>query len=358
MPAINTRGAMSAQGFGFAAPQGGGGYKYVAQSAFYQTVYAGSTIASAVAGWTALPTGSTYWSTSDTRTFAGIAATGTTIAGATFYSSNNGASWSSSGVYYTFYDYNSITAAGKNNNFAFDPISKNVASCYSAYAYKQGYYQYVAFKTPSTTSVPIQLFVGSYVSQPWQQIIWWPSKGLYLATRSGLGNFYELSSGGTNLGVYSLPTTLGSQRWCIEPSDGSLYFSAGINIYQTSTSDLSSYTFLGTDSYTGSLQAVPIKGIGGYWYKCVAYSLSITIYQSNTTSAPIGWTAVGGIGLPGTPYGKMELTYDPTTGYMYLTTNTFDGYTVVWYTYRTADPTSWPAVWSTNFMSIGINSAP
>ena len=351
---------MSAQGFGFAAPQGGGGYKYVAQSAFYQTVYAGSTIASAVAGWTALPTGGTYWSTSDTRTFAGIAATGTTIAGATFYSSNNGASWSGTGTNYSFVEYNDIPAAGKNNNFAFDPITKNVASIYAAYVYKAGYYQYIAFKTPSAISYPYAQLVGTSVPAKWQQIIWWPLQGIYLATRNNSSYFFRVSSGGTNLGQYLLPSSLplGTQRWCIEPSDGSLYFSSSNNIYQTSTSDLSSYTLLGTNSYTGNNQTVPIKGNGGYWYKGVGSGSSIIVYQSNTTSSPTGWVYAGTISLPGPTYGKMELTYDSTTGYMYCTTNTFDGYTVVWYTYRTTDPTSWASVWSINFMSIGINSAP
>ena len=359
MPAINTRGALSARGFGFGATAAAAGYKWMTQNTSGGNTlnYSNTTL---VPQTGSLSTGSVAWQGTDSRTYAGLVTFGNLIVVPIAFSTDKGVNW----TFISSYNYttgNDYTPAGPSSNVAMHPTTGSFISIFTV-PIKSGYAGYISYRNSSGAG---NTFTSSYTPSiyAWKQAFCWPSKSSFYVLQSSTSQFRWLSTSGTDYGDFTNPAgaTIGNQKLCTSVDGTTLYFSAGANIYSTTSADWSGFTNLGADAYSSQgFQSQPIKGIGGYWWKTYASGGSLVLVRSSTTDGPYGWsyyTIISG-GTFITVYGKQQLYYDSTDGKMYAITNG-NGY-VGKYTqnffaaWRSTDATTWNYLTS-GWMSIARN---
>lgn len=342
MPAINTRGALSARGFGFAAPQGGGGYAYVAQYNYpYNFWYGGPSMASL----TNLYNGNTVPTyLGGMGSMSGIIAAGSVIATPNGYSSNNGVTISQ------FQGNNSYQNTRTNPNTQIDvsSVSKTVVALGSL-AGKGSPYNYAARWTFGSGG-PVYV-VANPTYSPWLQVIYWPRfDQFYLLTTQN--STVQILSG--SVGALTGYTTGAFQVALSQPAcvalNGDLYVAAYVNnyyenIYQVFNSDWSGYSLVGTNYFRVGYSSKPIYA-NGYWWKLYVNAGSLQMMQGS--GGPFGWSPYSYIGLPLTPINKPVLMYDSVSSNFYASVlaqgSTKSGPYYNPYTYRSADASTWTFV--------------
>lgn len=298
MPILNTRGAASANGFGFGTAAGGAGYKYLMlYGTGFNIYYSDTTIGAIVPGTTPfINTGTSYWQGGSPQTIAGVAASGLTIVAGGGRSTNNGATWI---TYAPIVNWPALyqdvrLAGGANGSVALDPISKVGATAYKSYDGKSG-----LWANTIVTNVSSRTYVSSNLFPTC--ITWWPLAGRFFTPFYNSVAVNSITTGSSGA-AYSLPTSNGAQPWCYA-DDGALYWSTwgGPNgsVYKTTDTSLSSTgTFVGNDYYANYIdQTVPVKGSGSNWYKIIRYN------------NVFGFLSNGGSGHP--TFGSSFTTYMP-----------------------------------------------
>lgn len=347
MPAINTRGAMSARGFGFAAPQGSAGYKYLM---LYSTgtyiYYSNTTVAAIVVGSTPyINTGTAYWQGGSPYTPNGVATSGSTIVASTAVSSNNGATWTSFlpvGSWNNYYTSNIYTAGGRNGNIALDPTTKVACGAWAYYNSKTAQNYTVIVTYPGTSYSAV-----SGVNPYYTCVTFWPLANRFYAPVFQSSTVTSLPTSGSG-SSFSAAITMGGQPWCYA-ADGSLYWvTNGSNVYNTTDTSLSSAgTYVGTDYWASYItQSVPVQA-GGSWYKVIRYSTVYYFLVSSSVHPTFSSSVLSTI--PNTisgaqAAGRVSLFYEADTGRFWVN--------ALW---LVSGPKGAYYIWTTNWSTDGVS---
>jgi len=170
-------------------------------------------------------------------------------------------------------------------------------------------------------------------------------------TGSPLALYANSTGGRSTLNTQGGYSTANQQRWCINPTNGYLFYNDGAAIYTTNDISFATVTYVGQDNINANwiYQSTPVKGWGGYWYKTADANANYycTVYKSDNTDNPINWTVTGGQVYQGGIYsGHSSLFFDSATSTMYLTClfsvgGSYPG--PFWVTQSSTDGVTWSA---------------
>jgi len=248
------------------------------------------------------------------------------------YSLNKGATWNT--FYAAVYSYQMLnTVSGEDGIITYNPTAK-VAFTWIMPPNKYSGYDIVGTSFSSTGTIVQQTPANTGGSNYFTQAIYWPKYGyFYLIGGRNAGSFsakvFLYNGSGVYQGGLDTPTTNGSQAAYIDHTSGNLRITtSGNNVYEYTSSDLSTYSNLGAtnNNTNGSSQStIQWSAYHGTYFKAVVANVTSSSVDIYSSSNGITWSTLASKSIVGSTCWKPNLFIYQGNGDIYLNVMFTDG---------------------------------